>query len=299
MGNTLISLPFVFFIVLQIFFGGRLVAWENPKSMMPMASRERIDRGKKAALPVRFLGYNNKGAAEFEWLVDGAEMVMIPTGKVTISPTMPDGTGSGPKQVVDVSSFLVDKTEVTNQRFLCYLNSSKSKIRDSYLYFGKDGFNNPLQPAPVTYLWALRYAKWAKKQIPTEAEWVRCARGNTQITYPWGDGSPTMDNFRDSNVWAPHQVAKQETDVSVFGLFDMGNNVFEWCVGMISPWDRLVKGGTWEAIDPLVEGRFVPICEDGYGTIGFRCVVRLTLKQALELEDLTKSLPKKKPGKMP
>ena len=100
----------------------------------------------------------------------------------------------------------------------------------------------------VTYRDALAYARWAAKDLPTEAEWEFAARGGLDgAEFAWGDelapGGRQM-----ANVWqgefpwlnlAPHGF-KRTSPVDAFprngyGLCDMIGNVWEWTSDWYSP----------------------------------------------------------------
>jgi sulfatase modifying factor 1 len=93
----------------------------------------------------------------------------------------------------------------------------------------------------VAYRDALAYAKWAGKDLPTEAEWEFAARGGLDgAEFAWGDelasGGKQM-----ANTWQgafPHQNLKLDgyertSPVTAFppngyGVHDMIGNVWEW-----------------------------------------------------------------------
>jgi formylglycine-generating enzyme len=108
---------------------------------------------------------------------------------------------------------------------------------------GKDDY-----PA-VQICWddALAYARWAKKRLPTEAEWEYAARGGkTRNRYVWGDQLQPGGKWP-ANIWQGHFPDVDSSkdgfsrtapvgsfEANGFGLLDMAGNVWEWC----SDWYR-------------------------------------------------------------
>jgi formylglycine-generating enzyme required for sulfatase activity len=71
--------------------------------------------------------------------------------------------------------------------------------------------------------------------LPTEAEWERAARGgHEQKQFPWGDEPPqSLPNYATRWQTGPELVARYAPNT--FGLYDIGDNVHEWCTDWYDP----------------------------------------------------------------
>lgn len=128
----------------------------------------------------------------------------------------------------------------------------------------------------VAYEDAEAYAKWARKRLPTEAEWEFAARGGLAgKPYVWGD------SFRPNGKWMAntHQGHFPDRDTgddgytglapvgkyapNGYGLYDMAGNVWQWTSDWYRPdyYQQLSSAGTArnpqgpdEAYDPSEPG---------------------------------------------
>ncbi len=156
--------------------------------------------------------------------------------------TFPEGCDAGtascegnaqPNVNVELTqSFIIDRTEVTNERYAAFLAASpgihiprcpdggEASLWDASTRNVPDD-ENRWGKHPVTCVTATEaeaFCAYAGKALPTEAQWEAAARGNSlERTYPWG---PTFDGNKAQclNDWtAPHDPTAECLDTYVNG----------------------------------------------------------------------------------
>jgi len=138
-----------------------------------------------------------------------------------------------PVHRVWVDRFLLAARQVTNADYARFLRDTRSLPPP---FWNNPNFNHPEQPVVgVSWFEAVRYCEWLSAQtgrrfrLPTEAEWERAARGGLDgALFPWGDAPPeALPGYADRWKTGPEPVARAAPNA--FGLFNMCDNVHEWC----------------------------------------------------------------------
>ncbi len=181
---------------------------------------------------------------------DETPMVLVPAGEVFLGRDVGDLFAADdelPGRTVRLRAFLIDRAPVTNAQFAQFMREDGYRRAEFWdaegwhwlqrsgvqrpLSFETPGFSSPLQPvAGVSWYEAAAYARWAGKQLPTEAQWERAARGDDRRLFPWGDALPrsAFCNF-DGRIGRTTVPGAYPCGHSPFGLYDMAGNVNNWC----------------------------------------------------------------------
>jgi sulfatase modifying factor 1 len=181
------------------------------------------------------------------------DLVLIPGGEFLMG--QEDGRDEErPVHRVTVAPFRLCRFQVTNEDFALF---RKTALGDA-----------SLPVTSVSWFDVVEYCGWLSAEwgmeirLPSEAEWEFAARGGIeQKLYPWGDG-PVTSRPGYGERWreGPEPVATCEPNG--YGLFDMCENVHEWCLDwydpryyLVSPVDnprgpetgtrRASRGGAW------------------------------------------------------
>lgn len=184
--------------------------------------------------------------------MDGREMVLVPAGEFVMGTDMID-TGDTQRQIgtvkplyldqhperkVHLDAFYIDRYEVTNRDYKIFVDATQHN--DFPMNWEGDGYPESLAEHPVTnVVWseALTYCLWAGKELPTELQWEKAARGTDGRLYPWGNdyakGKANMD-IEGARASAP--VGSYPEDISVYGAYDLAGNVMEWTSSWYLPY---------------------------------------------------------------
>ena len=144
-----------------------------------------------------------------------------------------------PVHEVEVSPFRLGRCQVTNAQYDEFV---RAVGREPTRFRRHEHFDQPQQPVTgVSWFDACAYCKWLRAEtgppfcLPTEAQWEWAARGGLRgKLYPWGD-APVTERQGYSERWDQGPERVGEAEPNGYGLFDMCENVHEWCSDWYDP----------------------------------------------------------------
>ncbi|MHC4660889.1 MAG: formylglycine-generating enzyme family protein [Planctomycetota bacterium] len=205
-----------------------------------------------------------------------SEQVKIPAGSFMMG-SEKGRNDEKPVHKVTLSSFWMDKFEVTNEKYYVFIKSTGQKTPHTEVEITEkvgpitqawngskiiEGFE---QHPVANVIWedAKAYADWLGMKLPTEAQWEYACRAGSKTEYCFGDNKSLLDEYgwcSGRNI-APYSVGRKKPNT--WGLYDMHGNVFEYCSDWYildyysespasnpqGPEDgsaRVIRGGYWD-----------------------------------------------------
>ncbi len=203
----------------------------------------------------------------------GTNMVLVPGGTFPYQ-------GDFQHQIY-VGPFLIDKYEVTNQRYCEYLNSADQNGADppqAHWNSSMEITQNGAPPNTIYAVWqgkqdfpirwvsaldAEAYAAWLSQRdgrtyrLPTEEEWEMAAAWESVQNIYWYYGFQSNNiGCNQANFWDGSFCVGNATEVghyngtngtvdskSFFGCYDMSGNVSEWTTGVWAAGNAAYRGG--------------------------------------------------------
>ena len=234
--------------------------------------------------------------------LDLVPMVAIPAGEFLMgSPVGKGRADEWPQRSVYLDAFWIDQVEVTNLRYMAFVKSTGHQPPPNPYGTGPlltimsiQGLEQ-LPVVQTTWYDAKAYCTWAKKRLPTEAEWEKAARGTDGRLFPWGNEPPIGTRANFDREWEDehtlHSVGSLPDGDSPYGVKDMAGNAREWVSDWYDPQYykdapernpygpdkmgvvRSIRGGSWHSpasdITTSARGRG-GFALQTHGT-GFRC----------------------------
>ena len=238
---------------------------------------------------------------------DGAPMVVVPAGPFIMGSN--DGMpAERPEHSVTLDSYFIDRFEVSMQLYGTFLQETRHDAPPTW----DDEAVMAVGDRPAVGMgWAdaAAYCAWAKKRLPTEAEWEKAARGPDGRRYPWGHMQPFVDiaNYN-RGIWVSEAITLvsvaggvegmsvrhglKEGGKSPYGLHHMAGNAAEW----VADWydrdyyskspdknptgpptgdKKVIRGGSWADLPVALRVSARMSAEPDFQdrTIGFRCAM--------------------------
>ena len=228
----------------------------------------------------------------------GVPMRFVPAGNFIMGNEASQYPEERPVHTVYLDDFYIDKFEVTNALYAeCVDEGACQPPNETGSFTRASYYGDPVYADyPVVYVeWeeANAYCRWRGMKLPTEAQWEKAARGTDGRLYPWGNNiDQTYANYNEY-VGDTTRVGSYETGKSIYNVYDMSGNAWEWVAdwfsntyyldtpltnptGPVSGEYRVLRGGSWhdQAETVTASSRGWSQLEYFYNVdFGFRCAM--------------------------
>ena len=203
-------------------------------------------------------------------LPEAAGMVEIKAGNYEVGRAPADDYHSSVR-AISLNGFWIDQFQTTNSQYQLFVDATGAQAAQEV---GAE--NNPVRG--VTWDQATAYCSWAKKRLPTEAEWEAAGRGpgTAPQLYPWGTDDTAGGQVSTLPNQDTYEVGTLAFNQSLSGVFDMVGNIWEWVGEPYSPVQdgfKVLRGGRFGL--PVLDLAYrLPVAPDDTRYVkyaGFRC----------------------------
>lgn len=189
----------------------------------------------------------NSKKGSYIWEKDKSFMVFVPKGYF-LRGSDSYKKDERPQKKIWISSYYIDKYELSFGKYEVFCKKTGHPLPYKL---------SPKKPiTSINWYDARLYARWAKKRLPTEAQWEKAAKGGYRIpnwksksihiklknnpfktrTYPWGEEPPRYLKSLRCNYQVNIKKKNSTTDIgsytkgeSPYRCSNMAGNVKEWC----------------------------------------------------------------------
>ncbi len=203
-----------------------------------------------------------------------------------------------------LKGYYIDLYEVTQEDYLLFIRATAHRPPAHWrngVYKVRTG-NHPV--SFVDWYDANDYCRWRGKRLPSEQEWEKAARGTGGKRYPWGntfDAKKARLSPSSDVVLRTVPVGTYPEGASVYGVFDLVGNVWEWTESWYLPYPgstlrkpefgmkyRAVRGLSYHSLGHYPGGAYPKVLSvyaragarsydppgERLEDLGFRCVKR-------------------------
>ena len=177
-----------------------------------------------------------------------------------------------PAHMVLVRTFEIMRTEVTVAMYQECVEAGACAALSDDTYCASEAYTAIVESDPerypmncVSWYQASDFCAWFDARLPSEKEWEKAARGNSDNLYPWGDDEPSCalavidDGIEsDTGCGLGHPAPVCSKGTMWFQMCDVVGNVAEWMEDDMHPsYEGSPPNGVAWIDEPRGEGRMV------------------------------------------